>query len=375
MGSVLDYPERTLAIMPTYACPAACKNCGTISHPSDKNHLTIEAILQSIHQAKALNFTCVVFTGGEATLRWTELIAGIQLATELDLPTRLVTNAHWAQSDVETLRILQDLIDAGLREINFSTGDEHVRFVPVENVVLATLAALRTKLTVALMIETRKSSAVTRQSLLDLLTVASLDASVLERLSIIESPWMPLNPNTVAEYPEGMVVNRSNIHASRGCESVLQTYVVGGDGRVSACCGLGMRLIEELKVSNVVFEGFLEQAILDSEEDLIKQALRAKGPIKLLAWAASKDASIVWEDMYAHACQACLRIYKDEKVRAVLRQHSNELIVAYLNSRFLDNVLIPLALNQSRAAELQVQVELPPSVTRCQTDALIDRRA
>lgn len=46
----------------------------------------------------------------------------------------------------------------------------------------------------------------------------------------MESPWMPLNPKVIAEYPDGMAINTKHLHITRGCESVLQTYVVGGDG-------------------------------------------------------------------------------------------------------------------------------------------------
>src|SRR5258707_4251089 len=139
MGNALE-PElykggRTLSLMPTYACPAHCKHCGTLSSPSDRNSIPLETMLSAIDQAKKLGFLNIVFTGGEATLRWVELVEAISYANRLQLPTRLVTNAHWATNEQEATHRVRDLVDAGLKEINYSTGDEHLKYIPLDNVV------------------------------------------------------------------------------------------------------------------------------------------------------------------------------------------------------------------------------------------------
>ena len=55
----------------------------------------------------------IVFTGGEATLRWKDLLEGIRYATELGFLTRLVTNAHWANREDMAQEKLLALIEAG----------------------------------------------------------------------------------------------------------------------------------------------------------------------------------------------------------------------------------------------------------------------
>src|SRR5687767_9894064 len=114
---------RTLSVLPTYACPAQGKDCGTISLPRDRVNNTLAALVSAIDQARELGFLNVVFTGGEATLRWDDLLEAIRHARGLRLPTRLVTNAYWATGAEETTRRVRELVDAGLLEINFSTGD------------------------------------------------------------------------------------------------------------------------------------------------------------------------------------------------------------------------------------------------------------
>ena len=56
----------------------------------------------------------------------------------------------------------------------------------------------------------------------------------------------------------------------------------------------------------------------------MKRWIRVEGPERILAWAADRDPSTEWEGMYAHHCQACLRLYKDEAVRTVIRDHHRE---------------------------------------------------
>ncbi len=85
---------RILIIMPTFTCPAACSNCGTLSGPLVRTTLALDKILGAIQEAKELGFEGVIFSGGEATLRWPDLQVGIAKATQLGMPTRLVTNAH-----------------------------------------------------------------------------------------------------------------------------------------------------------------------------------------------------------------------------------------------------------------------------------------
>ncbi len=157
---------------------------------------------------------------------------------------------------------------------------------------------------------------------------------------------MPLNPSKQEEYPDGMTANSENVHIKKGCDSVLQTYVLAGDGRVASCCGLGMRLIKELNVGEAKGDDFLSNAVEDSESDFFKVLLHYRGPERILAWAASKDERIKWEGMYAHKCKACLRIYKDPMVREVVRKHYAELYATTLQAIWLEEDFIPKELSR-----------------------------
>src|SRR5262249_24432194 len=155
--------------------------------------------------------------------------------------------------------------DAGLSEINYSTGDEHAQFVPIERVACGIVAACERSFRVHLMIELRKGNVIVRYSLTQHPLVAALSDDQRKWLSVVPSPWMPLNHEATNQYPEGTAVTPKNLALRRGCDSVLQTYTVQADGRVGACCGLGLRVIPELNVERVEEEGFLRRAIIASE--------------------------------------------------------------------------------------------------------------
>ena len=332
---------RTLSVMPTFTCTAACKDCGTLSSPQDRTNLSLEAVLSGIDQAKDLEFANVVFTGGEATLRWKDLLVAIAHAKSLGFPTRVVSNAYWATSDERTEERLDALIEAGLDEINYSTGDEHTRFVPIERVIRAMVTAVQKGLRTHTMVELREERRVVRDDVLGHPWIETLPAEQRELLTCDESPWMPLDPSQVESYPDNIACNAENIGMRTGCDSILQTYVLQADGNIGSCCGLGMRIIPELHVGRTEGTNFLKGAIEDAENDFLKVWMHYYGPEKILAWAAEKDPTIEWEGMYAHRCQACLRVYQDPKVGKVIRENYLEMFSEVIQAAYLEDEMIP----------------------------------
>ena len=250
-GGVIGAP-KTLSIMPTNSCPAACTNCASMSSPRDRTNLQQQAILSAIREAHELGFRNVVFTGGEATLRWKDLLEGIRLARSLDLPTRLVTNAHWALNPKRALECIDALISAGLSEINYSTGDEHVRFIPLERVLYAAGAATTRDLHVVVVVELRAQRQVDCAAVEAHSIYQTFTEEQKRRIKILESPWMPLEPYTIEQYPERIAIDRHNLGWRPGCDNVMQTYTLQADGRIGCCCGIGMSKIAELNLPTTI---------------------------------------------------------------------------------------------------------------------------
>lgn len=327
--------ERTLSIMPTYQCNAECTNCGTFSNPRVKEKLSQEEVFKAIKEAKNLDFLNVVFTGGEPTLSWGDLLASITYARELGLHTRIVTNAYWAKSYKSAIDKLNKLIDAGLDEINYSTGDEHSKFIPLSRICYAVKAAYDLGLGFHVNIEGSDNNKIRKIDLINNILLAEIPNDVLVQ-KFDESPWMPLSPDQKGIYPEDWYVNKKNIDSRTGCNSVLQTIVLQANGKIGACCGLGLKQIEELNVGYIGSKNPLENSIRESEADMLLLLIHYIGPEKILAWAQNYDSSIEWEDMYAHRCQACKRIYSDGDIAAVLKENISDLEPELISSIAID---------------------------------------
>ncbi len=329
--------QRTLSVMPTYKCTAECAHCGTLSSPREKARLPLSSMLSAIEQAGAEgSYKAVVFTGGEPTLAGRDLVIAIQRAAALGLSVRIVTNAHWAVSDDAADRHMSEWVEAGLAELNLSTGDEHVRFVPLQNILRAARAAAKLGRTALVTVELVHDRHVTAE-----LLEASPEWQAIRRdfpdspLRVLESPWMPLDGQVRFRYPKGRPTEAQSLGARGGCESVLATTTLQADGSLGACCGIGMRLIPELQIGKIG-ETSLRDAVQGAEDDFLKRWLRVEGPDRILAWAAKQDPEkIEWEGAYAHRCQACIRLYQDPAVRRVIREKHQEKIADVLFAEWM----------------------------------------
>lgn len=333
--------NKTLAIMPTFSCTARCRDCGSHRQSRRENRLSRAQIIESISQAGELDFVNIVFTGGEATLMWENLLKGIRFSSSIGLQTRLVSNGHWACSMDDARNCLEELIKNGLNEINFSTGDEHSRFIPVEFIINGIMAALEFEMTAHIMIEYKAIREIKKASILDNPLLLSLSHEKREKIKITESPWMPISPTRTGCYQKNDTIDVDNVALREGCPSVLQSYCIEADGRIAACCGLGISEIPELYVGMIRGKNYLKRAIEYAESDFLKIWLRYKGPEKILAWAAEKNSSIKWQGLYAHNCQTCQRLYKDADVAEVIRSNYQELISDVFQSLWFDVYYYP----------------------------------
>jgi MoaA/NifB/PqqE/SkfB family radical SAM enzyme len=316
-------PE-VVTILGTYKCTAACEHCCFGSNPYLTKRLDLADILAFIREgARYSHCKVVVFSGGECFLLRDDLVTAVRYATSLGLATRCVTNGYWAKSLRHGRRRLQDLVDAGLKEINVSTGDFHQQWVAQETVVNA--ACLSVELGIAhtlIVVELQATRRVTAEKLSSDPRIQRLLTDPGAHFQMIESPWMPTDYRDRIDQPADRLLSRRTLHLRGGCETVLKTIVVTPERRFGYCCGLTRERIPEL---NAPWDGeSLDELVLAGSRDFMKIWLHVDGPERILAWAAEKNPGIDWENRYAHHCHACLALFADPLVRDVIRSHYRE---------------------------------------------------
>lgn len=318
---------NALTILPTYQCTAACKDCCFGSNPGLKGRIPQDRILEYIRAAAEMHIKLLVFSGGEAFLLRRDLDESIALAASLGLMTRVVSNGYWATRESVALDRLKELQSVRLTEINFSTGDFHQEFVPVDRVINGVLAAFELQTRCAVMVELHGDRKFTEHKLLqnDRLASALANPSNKGLLTIRESPWMPTRPDSTISYQghEHLLANRRNVQGRKRCTSILSTIIIDPHENVGACCGLTRAQIPELNLGSLKTSS-LQELFDEATQDFLKIWIFTDGPEKILAWAAEKDPSIDWENKYAHICHACRALYHDSKVRQVIRDHYQE---------------------------------------------------
>lgn len=325
MKAPLRVLPQTLTLLPTYRCTAACKDCCFESNPGISHRVPQERLLKYIDDAARLgSVKQVCISGGEAFVIGDDLVELIAAASKRGMLTRVVTNGYWATSERAARLRLAPLIEAGLTELNFSTGDDHVAWVPLRYVVDGLAVAFSYGLGLALMIEARADRVigledVRREAERHPQLRAAIDAGAIH---VVESPWMPFRSTAVPQ-ANGAYINAANVHLRAPCRSVLTTLVVSPGESLGLCCGLTREGIPDLHAGDLR-QAEMANLIDQSAYDFLKIWLFVEGPERILAWAASKNEQIDWENRYAHNCDACRRIYRDPVVAQTIAEHFEE---------------------------------------------------
>jgi Radical SAM superfamily len=314
-----------LAVLPTYQCTARCEQCCVAGEPGSTARLSLDEILSFIEEGSRFpSVRLVTFSGGECFLLGANLVGAVAFASGKGLKTRCVTNGYWAKTMSQGRRRLQRLKDAGLSELNISTGDRHQQWVSEKAVVNAACLGVELGLdSILISVELQKERHVTMARLLDNRRLRQLYRNRAQtRFRIIESPWMPMHASaTIAQAPETLF-GLDTVRAARGCKRMFTTVVLTPQRRIGFCCGLSRELIPEL---NGERRGRSLAELLESAgTDFMKIWIFVDGPQRILAWAATKDPRIVWERRYAHHCHACLALFQDPRVRRTIAGHYRE---------------------------------------------------
>lgn len=322
------------AIVTTDCCPAKCAHCLMSSGPDESQKLSLAEITSFVDDLIATtNAKVVVFTGGEATLLGDDLFEAISYCVDRGLLTRLVTNAWWATSDGAARSMIRDLRDSGLSEINFSTDDFHVSWIPLENVKRAWEAAKNQGFLSALVaVCSGPKSEVTPEKVRDYLggdlelfegddelkrllargskngTRYLISSSQLSKLGRANS--LP------RDYFSRFIGPANRVYG--GCSSFFDPPTLNPDGTLGVCCGLKAEgnLILNLGPASEVLVG--KDYVLDEYQGFLLKAIQIVGPAYLYHLATEKASAVV-EAQARTACEICEKLTTSEACIDALR--------------------------------------------------------
>jgi len=320
---VLHGPTH-LTILPTYRCTAACAQCCFESNPRVEGRIPIERLLDYIDQG-ARDFPTlrlVVFSGGECFLLRDDLDRAIARAASHGFLTRCVTNGYWATSRRAARERIEPLYRAGLTELNFSTGDDHQKFVPFDRVVHGAVTAAEFGMQALIVVEGSQEARFTMKDVVAHpgLAVFLASSPARGRLHLLNNVWIPFQDEATLTQADGIYRRRDRLERFEGCDNVLDNMVVTPHEQLASCCGLTFEHIPEMKLGDARARTLRE--LYDSQmEDFIKIWLRVEGPEKIFDFAVRKDPGLTFPDGATHPCQSCAALFLNPRVREVLQAH------------------------------------------------------
>ncbi len=317
---------KTLALSTTFQCTAACKNCCFGCNSKLTARLSFKEMKDYVDQA-VNNFPdsikVLVLTGGECFLLKKDLLRIVEYGSSKNLVTRVVTNGYWATSYQYAYDKLIALRDAGLQEINFSTGDDHQEWVSSENIVYGCMASMDLGLTCLVNVEAHDDSSYSADKLRnDSRLKPYFNISKYDKPLIIENGvWIPFDKESNISYAQ---ISTDKEYFSDRCTSLFNTIPINPYSEMLSCCGLTSEYILPLRLGNLK-NNKMKDLYEKQFHDLIKIWIFVDGPYSVLKYIYKKRG-IDKKIPKAHICYLCADIFKDNENISVIKENYDEIM-------------------------------------------------
>ncbi|HHZ24008.1 TPA: hypothetical protein HH296_16525 [Xanthomonas vasicola pv. zeae] len=240
-----------------------------------------------------------------------ELVKSVAHAAALGLKTRIVSNGSWAKRIERAGTLCAELAKSGLGELNLSTGRDHQEFVPESSIINAAEAAIASGIDALITVETDTMQSNCYLSLRSSERIQELMKKPGFRL--VNNYWMPFHADAPARKQE------ADLQLIRkGCEQVFDNLVVTPHDNLSACCGLTLEYIAEMRLGRN--DGSNMKELFEAQaDDFLKYWLRVDGPYAIIENVMG-DAAPSYLDGVVHGCQACAILHKTPAIRSKLTE-------------------------------------------------------
>jgi MoaA/NifB/PqqE/SkfB family radical SAM enzyme len=263
----------------------------------------------------------LVLTGGECFLLKDDLAKIIEYGSSKGLITRVVTNGYWANSYERAHQILLNLRNCGLQEINFSTGDDHQKWVPYDKIVNGCCVSMDLGLTCLVNVEYHDKSQFKSNTLLnDSRLIEYFDVTKYKKqLRIDQGVWIPFDRNTSVSYDCAPIQNDF-----KRCISLFSTLPINPYSWLMSCCGLTSEYIKPLRLGRLDKDSNIKSLYETQFVDFIKIWLFTEGPHAVLTCIYNKRN--IDKPVSGHNCYVCAEIFKDINNILWIREHYNEIM-------------------------------------------------
>ena len=318
MSFRIKVSPETLTILTTYKCTAACQDCCFECSPRISTSLSEKEIISSIEQALRVfpKLKQVVFSGGECFLLKNTLFSAIEYASKNGLLTRCITNGYWGKNLDKAIEIAAILKASGLNEVNISTGVDHQKWVPLDTVLNAATSLVNAGIFTLITVEADTLDSSCLETITSNKAIQSLRLLNRELFMLQSNAWMPFHKSS----QERKTIAASSL--DKGCDQLFKNCVVTAKGEVSACCGLTLEHIPEMKLGR---NHDLSCFVVNQEKDFLKLWLYTDGPVSIIRKLKGDD--YLDKMNFHHQCQACVVLHTNKDIRSELENNWHDHII------------------------------------------------
>lgn len=306
-----------LVFITTNKCTAACENCCFKCNPQKKDHLSfvnikehIDSSINSFHTIKI-----VVLTGGECFTLGKDLFEAIKYIKTKGLTSRIVTNAYWATNFKITFRTILLLHQCGLDELNISTGDEHLKWIPMDNIIYVIVASILLDISLVVNIESAEIKNFTKETLLNDIRLRKYDMNKFHNVVIINGRWVYFDQNEDIGNKE---LTYGQATKNR-CTSLFNTLTISPKGEVMSCCGITVMGNKHLFMG-YIGKYSIKELYYCQFDDFLKIWLFTEGPMEILNFCRKlKNKKPISKNI--HGCQVCASLFSNAEYMDIIKNN------------------------------------------------------
>lgn len=246
----------------------------------------------------------VVFTGGECFLLGDKLTEIVRHVGSLNKMTRVVSNGYWAISYEEAIRRLEPIVSAGLTEINFSTGDNHQKYVPFKHIENGLRASYDLGIrSMCVSVESPPNTSFKCSEIEDNIV---LEPMIREgSLMVINAAWMSFNKQGKPD-PHNYI--RCDTH--NPCRNIFEGIVINPYSQMLSCCGITVEYNPYLKLGSIDGNS-MSELYYNQCNDLFKFWLHVDGPAFI--YDLVMEARGIEKTTFPHDCAYCIELVRDSE--------------------------------------------------------------
>ncbi len=310
---------RNIGFIVTYRCQVACPHCIIEAGPNRKEEMSLNKAFDWIKQVAEYRdgyVRVLSLTGGEPFYDVNKLRRIATLGERCNLLVSAVTNAFWAKTKDEAVRVLRSI--PAIRMIAISTDVYHQESIPFDRVRNAVSAAKECDIPYNISVCTEnENDQGFKDVMADLLDIADQDTI-----------------NVAVTFPAGRALKKlgtmnyqtTNEPPVSAC-SAGSSPIIFPDGRVVACIGpiIDLPAPHPLVLGNLE-KNSLEEILEKAEVNPILHSIRIWGPKKLVSILkeAGLDRHLPKEYVKDSVCCACYCLMSEVSVVDFLGQLAAE---------------------------------------------------